>query len=275
MWVAALSNTQLNTALIQGNEASLKGDEVISTFIRLLYSKLTYKGYKDAVQALASELAIDLTVVTPEPPAVVEPAPEPAPQPTPAPQPAPEPVPVPTVPADFAAQVLAVLKANGLYLEDGMVGVGGIDPSSAATLQVFGNKYVPDASIQLTTRGMVTTESLSGDGGFRTLNNQRVTKASHQAYDPNGKVWYTSHMDIPNPNGFQSQIGVDSRHQFSIVRRDPNHEHEYTQDVVLVIDEDNKQVSWQSWRTGFNWALVTDGKFGPARIWRAITSLWT
>jgi hypothetical protein len=197
----------------------------------------------------------------------------------------PTPVVIPDIHVDavLADQVLQVLRSNGLFLMDGMFGFGGIDPDSAATVQVFGNKYVGDASIQFTTGKNVATKSLSGDGGLRDLNNHRVTKLGLDAYDPDGNVHYVSHLEVVDPNKHHSMIGTDSKHNPSWQRTLPANAkkpdgsayapHEYTQDVVLEINEDEKELRWASYRRGWHWAFSDNAKYGPVRIWRAVMGM--
>lgn len=137
MWVANIFNERLNTALKNDTQASLSGDAAIATFVQLLYSKLSFIPYKQAVEALADQLGINLAVApapVPEPPKA--PAPVPVPQPAPTP-PAPPPATVPAPSGDFAAQVLAVLAANNVHIIPGKLAIGmKPDPMYDAALQL-------------------------------------------------------------------------------------------------------------------------------------------
>lgn len=168
-------------------------------------------------------------------------------------------------------EVIAILAARGLYLRDGMFGFGGFDPKSAATVQVFGNQFIGDASIQFThQQGHVATTSLSGDRGFRDLNNQRLLREGYDAVDTDNGAHYVERLETVNPNALSSQIGTDSKHQFSIKRVDPNHPHQHTQDLVLVIDEDSQTLFIKTYRTGWKVALATDAKYGPEKFFRPV-----
>ncbi len=159
----------------------------------------------------------------------------------------------------------------------GRVGIGGLNAESASQLHILPTPLTGDASIHFqTAQGDVTTKSLSGDAGMRDLGNQMITVAKNQAIDPDSGTPYTNQLKAVNPEKIQSQIGTDSLQQFSIKRTVPaghpeyQNEHEYTQDAVLKIYEDQKVIAWESWRKGWTWKLGVDAKYGPGKWWTAL-----
>jgi hypothetical protein len=99
--------------------------------------------------------------------------------------------------------------------------------------------------------------SLSGDGGLRVIQNGYQTTNCFQDVDPTNGVTYTNCLKkFVDDTREYSQVGVDSRGSWSVVRAFPGLPREYTQDVVLMIDPATKTISWESWQSGWQWAVV-------------------
>jgi hypothetical protein len=100
--------------------------------------------------------------------------------------------------------------------------------------------------------------SMSSDGGMRRIQNGYLTRNCFDDVDPTNGVHYTNCLKkFVDPTREYGQEGFDSRASWSLVRAFPGVAREYTQDVVLFIDPTTKQISWESWQSGWRWAFVT------------------
>lgn len=163
---------------------------------------------------------------------------------------------------------------DGDIVFTGRVGFGSIDPACKSPLQLRGS----DPSIHFTSnvdgsnwqspKRHEAFISLSNDGGIRQQQNGMMVVEGFTATDPAaGRTYISNNKKFCDSTRPWVNFGPDSRGDWSLTKDMGDGSHEYTQDIVLKIDEDAKEVRWEAYRTGWKWGLAVDARFGPKTFW--------
>lgn len=158
-----------------------------------------------------------------------------------------------------------VMYIDGDVVFTGRAGFGGLDSRSRSKVQLVGNS--PSIHFK-NANGEVAATGLSEDGGIRTQQNGYFSVDEFDAYDPAANISYKSfNVKHANPARAWVNVGPDSRGDFSLTKDTPGSTHEYTQDMVIQIDEATKEFRLALYRPGWKWALAVDARYGPETFW--------
>ncbi len=243
------TGTRINNALIDNIIGDLKSNPSIAAMLWDMKARAP-DAYTSAIVALMAECGYSVDGPSPAPPTPTPPRP-----PTP---PAPVPTPAPT--GDVAGAVFAALESRGVYVRDGMIGIGGPPRTEVRDqIQIYGQQ---DAGIFFATnlngrnsQGDYPTASrirADSDGGIRTQHNPDSLSPYH---DASRAYAYT---------------GYDREGEMSWYYRGASDSHDNCQDLVLVADSGAKEITFVSMRPGWQIGLKASNAIRDfARKWLA------